>query len=45
MTAPSLKVFLDDERQTPAGWTRVYWPAMGVETSELMRELAAIFSS
>ncbi|OYU10508.1 MAG: hypothetical protein CFE38_17345 [Comamonadaceae bacterium PBBC1] len=26
MTAPSLKVFLDDERQTPAGWTRVYWP-------------------
>ena len=21
-----LKVFLDDERKTPAGWTRVYWP-------------------
>jgi hypothetical protein len=26
MTAPSIKVFLDDERETPAGWTRVYWP-------------------
>ena len=21
-----LRVFLDDERQTPDGWTRVYWP-------------------
>jgi len=21
-----MKVFLDDERQTPEGWTRVYWP-------------------
>lgn len=21
-----LKIFLDDERQTPEGWTRVYWP-------------------
>lgn len=21
-----MKVYLDDERQTPAGWTRVYWP-------------------
>lgn len=26
MTTTSLKVFLDDERETPAGWTRVYWP-------------------
>ncbi len=24
--AAGLKVFLDDERKTPAGWTRVYWP-------------------
>jgi len=24
--AVGLKVFLDDERKTPAGWTRVYWP-------------------
>ena len=21
-----MRVFLDDERQTPDGWTRVYWP-------------------
>lgn len=21
-----MKVFLDDERQTPEGWVRVYWP-------------------
>lgn len=21
-----MKVYLDDERPTPAGWTRVYWP-------------------
>ncbi|MDR3479962.1 MAG: hypothetical protein P4L91_04535 [Burkholderiaceae bacterium] len=21
-----MKVFLDDERQAPAGWVRVYWP-------------------
>jgi len=21
-----LKVYLDDERQTPDGWVRVYWP-------------------
>jgi hypothetical protein len=21
-----MKVFLDDERPTPAGWTRAYWP-------------------
>jgi hypothetical protein len=21
-----MKVFLDDERETPAGWTRVFWP-------------------
>lgn len=21
-----MKIFLDDERPTPEGWTRVYWP-------------------
>ncbi|MFY4709996.1 cyclic-phosphate processing receiver domain-containing protein [Burkholderia glumae] len=21
-----MKVYLDDERETPKGWTRVYWP-------------------
>ena len=21
-----MKVYLDDERETPAGWTRAYWP-------------------
>ncbi|OZG69965.1 hypothetical protein BTA51_28425 [Hahella sp. CCB-MM4] len=21
-----MKVYLDDERETPEGWTRVYWP-------------------
>ncbi|WP_420008652.1 cyclic-phosphate processing receiver domain-containing protein [Xanthomonas sacchari] len=21
-----MRVFLDDERETPAGWTRAYWP-------------------
>ncbi len=25
-TAAGLKVFLDDERDTPPGWKRVYWP-------------------
>ena len=25
-TAAGLRVFLDDERATPPGWTRVYWP-------------------
>ncbi|AVQ00243.1 hypothetical protein C7S18_23235 [Ahniella affigens] len=26
MTTTGLRVFLDDERSTPDGWTRVYWP-------------------
>lgn len=26
MTTTKLKVYLDDERPTPSGWTRVYWP-------------------
>lgn len=26
-----MKVYLDDERQTPAGWHRVYWPEEAIE--------------
>ncbi|WP_444930282.1 cyclic-phosphate processing receiver domain-containing protein [Microbulbifer sp. SSSA002] len=26
-----MKVYLDDERQTPDGWVRVYWPEEAVE--------------
>jgi len=26
-----MKVYLDDERSTPEGWTRVYWPAEAIE--------------
>ena len=26
-----MKVYLDDERATPEGWTRVYWPSEAVE--------------
>lgn len=26
-----MKVFLDDERATPEGWTRVYWPSEAIE--------------
>ena len=26
-----MKVYLDDERQTPEGWTRVYWPDEAIE--------------
>jgi hypothetical protein len=26
-----MKVFLDDERPTPAGWVRVYWPDEAIE--------------
>jgi len=25
-----MKVFLDDERATPEGWTRVFWPAEAI---------------
>jgi len=25
-----MKVFLDDERATPEGWIRVYWPAEAI---------------
>ena len=27
----SMKVYLDDERQTPPGWHRVYWPEEAIE--------------
>ena len=26
-----MKVYLDDERETPAGWVRVYWPDEAIE--------------
>lgn len=26
-----MKIFLDDERQTPEGWVRVYWPDEAIE--------------
>lgn len=26
-----MKVYLDDERATPAGWMRVYWPSEAIE--------------
>ena len=26
-----MKVFLDDERETPEGWQRVYWPDEAIE--------------
>lgn len=29
-----MRVFLDDERATPAGWVRVYWPAEAIALLE-----------
>jgi len=29
-----MKVYLDDERQTPPGWVRVYWPQEAIELLE-----------
>ncbi len=26
-----MKVYLDDERQTPDGWVRVYWPEEAID--------------
>lgn len=26
-----MKIYLDDERETPNGWTRVYWPTEAIE--------------
>ncbi|MEM1153607.1 MAG: cyclic-phosphate processing receiver domain-containing protein [Pseudomonadota bacterium] len=26
-----MKVFLDDERETPDGWVRVFWPDQAIE--------------
>ena len=26
-----MKVYLDDERATPEGWTRVYWPEEAID--------------
>ncbi len=29
-----MKVYLDDERETPEGWVRVYWPDEAIELLE-----------
>lgn len=29
-----MRVFLDDERTTPAGWVRVYWPDEAIQLLE-----------
>ncbi|MFA7555062.1 MAG: cyclic-phosphate processing receiver domain-containing protein [Spongiibacteraceae bacterium] len=29
-----MKVYLDDERETPSGWVRVYWPAEAITLLE-----------
>lgn len=29
-----MKVYLDDERETPEGWTRAYWPDEVIELLE-----------
>jgi hypothetical protein len=29
-----MRVFLDDERTTPEGWTRVYWPDEAIQLLE-----------
>jgi len=37
-----LKVYLDDERETPVGWKRVYWPEEAIELlkSGLVEEIS-----
>ncbi|WP_426088452.1 cyclic-phosphate processing receiver domain-containing protein [Janthinobacterium sp. PSPC1-1] len=37
-----MKVYLDDERNTPEGWTRVYWPdeAVSLLTSGAVVEIS-----
>ena len=30
-TKNDMKVYLDDERETPEGWVRVYWPHEAIE--------------
>ena len=32
-----MKVYLDDERDTPPGWTRVYWPDEAIKLLETGR--------
>jgi hypothetical protein len=31
MGCDEMKVYLDDERSTPNGWVRVYWPCEAIE--------------
>jgi len=35
LESQQLKVYLDDERTTPEGWTRTYWPE---DTIELLKQ-------
>ncbi|MHC9510572.1 cyclic-phosphate processing receiver domain-containing protein [Kangiella sp. M94] len=37
-----MKVYLDDERETPVGWKRVYWPEEAIELlkSGLVEEIS-----
>ena len=30
----NMKIYLDDERQTPEGWARVYWPDEAIRLLE-----------
>ena len=30
-----MKIYLDDERSTPDGWLRVYWPNEAIELLKL----------
>jgi len=34
MSKANMRVYLDDERQTPDGWVRVYWPNEAIELLE-----------
>ena len=34
MDVMSVKVYLDDERETPKGWARVYWPDEAIRLLE-----------
>jgi hypothetical protein len=42
MIETGLRVFLDDERVTPTGWTRAYWPDEVIELLKtgMVRELS-----
>jgi hypothetical protein len=37
MTRSNVRVYLDDERETPVGWVRVYWPDEAIALLETGR--------